>query len=427
MKRFALATLFALIAVLSAVRVEAQTSIGNFSQVRLDGACKVDSGSGAPEGAVTGNVCDIYLRTNGGSGTTFCIKESGSGNTGWACVGTIPAASIAASKLVGTDIATVGTVTSGTWSATTIAVNKGGTGITSGTSGGVLAFTASGTIASSGALTVNLPVIGGGAGAAPGVGTRTGNTTQFATWTGVTTSGNCVQLDASGNLIASGDVCGGAGGGAPTSAQYVTLATNGTLSDERVLTAGQGITITDAGAGSTITVASTGWAQIGSPVVTSGSQATVDFTSIPATYSHLKVVWTAKDTTAGNSTSSVRLKVNNDGTSGNYTVTQRSIGSNGANVSTTDAAAATGGTVGNITNAGTTSQVGSGELIIHNYSGTTWFKTVNSQWSSWSITNNGQVGLSTFSWLSTAAINRLTFAAGTAFTDGSIFTLYGIK
>jgi hypothetical protein len=49
---------------------------------------------------------------------------------------------------------------------------------------------------------------------------------------------------------------GGGGGGAPTDAQYVTLATDGDLSDERVLTAGDRITLTDGGAGSTITVAS---------------------------------------------------------------------------------------------------------------------------------------------------------------------------
>lgn len=56
---------------------------------------------------------------------------------------------------------------------------------------------------------------------------------------------------------------GGAGGNvtvactlsaAPTDAQYVTLSTNGTLTGERVLTAGTGIEITDAGAGSTVTV-----------------------------------------------------------------------------------------------------------------------------------------------------------------------------
>ena len=46
----------------------------------------------------------------------------------------------------------------------------------------------------------------------------------------------------------------GGGSGAPTSAQYVVLSADGTLTDERVLTAGTGITITDAGAGSTVTV-----------------------------------------------------------------------------------------------------------------------------------------------------------------------------
>jgi len=46
-------------------------------------------------------------------------------------------------------------------------VASGGTGLTAGTSGGVLAYTASGTLASSGALTQYGVVIGGGAGAAP--------------------------------------------------------------------------------------------------------------------------------------------------------------------------------------------------------------------------------------------------------------------
>lgn len=48
-----------------------------------------------------------------------------------------------------------------------VGVANGGTGLSSGTSGGVLAFTASGTIASSSALAANAIVVGGGAGAAP--------------------------------------------------------------------------------------------------------------------------------------------------------------------------------------------------------------------------------------------------------------------
>lgn len=40
-------------------------------------------GSGSPEGVVTAPVGSIYLRTDGGAGTTFYVKESGTGNTGW--------------------------------------------------------------------------------------------------------------------------------------------------------------------------------------------------------------------------------------------------------------------------------------------------------------------------------------------------------
>ena len=45
---------------------------------------------------------------------------------------------------------------------------------------------------------------------------------------------------------------------APNDAQYVALAANGTLTNERVLTAGSGISLTDAGAGGAITIASSG-------------------------------------------------------------------------------------------------------------------------------------------------------------------------
>jgi hypothetical protein len=49
----------------------------------------------------------------------------------------------------------------------TLPVVRGGTGLSSGTSGGILAYTAAGTLASSAALAANNVVVGGGAGAAP--------------------------------------------------------------------------------------------------------------------------------------------------------------------------------------------------------------------------------------------------------------------
>ena len=47
---------------------------------------------------------------------------------------------------------------------------------------------------------------------------------------------------------------GGGGGGAPTDAEYVVMSLNGTLTDERVLTAGTGITLVDGGAGGAATI-----------------------------------------------------------------------------------------------------------------------------------------------------------------------------
>ncbi|MEM9527100.1 MAG: GDSL-type esterase/lipase family protein [Bacteroidota bacterium] len=43
----------------------------------------VRSGTGSPEGAVSAPVGTMYLRSDGGAGTTLYVKESGTGNTGW--------------------------------------------------------------------------------------------------------------------------------------------------------------------------------------------------------------------------------------------------------------------------------------------------------------------------------------------------------
>lgn len=41
-------------------------------------------GAGSPEGVLAAPVGSTYRRTDGGAGTTFYVKESGTGNTGWA-------------------------------------------------------------------------------------------------------------------------------------------------------------------------------------------------------------------------------------------------------------------------------------------------------------------------------------------------------
>lgn len=43
----------------------------------------VYAGSGSPENAIAASIGSIYLRTDGGTGSTFYVKESGTEKTGW--------------------------------------------------------------------------------------------------------------------------------------------------------------------------------------------------------------------------------------------------------------------------------------------------------------------------------------------------------
>jgi hypothetical protein len=79
----------------------------------------------------------------------------------------------------------------------TLPVANGGTGLTAGTSGGILAYTASGTLASSGALTQYGVVLGGGAGAVP-TSTAVGTATQVLTSNGAGVAPTFQSLPASG-------------------------------------------------------------------------------------------------------------------------------------------------------------------------------------------------------------------------------------
>ncbi|OBQ38759.1 MAG: hypothetical protein AN484_23950 [Aphanizomenon flos-aquae WA102] len=52
--------------------------------VQLPGGITWTSGSGSPEGVVTAPVGSLYSRSDGGLLSSLYVKESGSGNTGWA-------------------------------------------------------------------------------------------------------------------------------------------------------------------------------------------------------------------------------------------------------------------------------------------------------------------------------------------------------
>jgi hypothetical protein len=92
---------------LLAVPVAAQTVSGDRFKLNT-GPCMMRSGANAPESAVTGNVCDVFMRTDSTGGIYY--KSSGTGtNTGW--VG--PLIAVPGS----TGITTLGTITTGVWNA----------------------------------------------------------------------------------------------------------------------------------------------------------------------------------------------------------------------------------------------------------------------------------------------------------------------
>jgi len=133
-----------------------------------------------PDGT-TGVARSIYIQLNGTGGgsvavpttktkmyfvfnnTSSAITFKVTGQTGVS----IPAAAKMALVSNGTDIIVAQNYFSALTLGAALPVASGGTGLTAGTSGGVLAYTASGTLASSAALTQYGVVIGGGAGAAP--------------------------------------------------------------------------------------------------------------------------------------------------------------------------------------------------------------------------------------------------------------------
>ena len=96
-------------------------------------------------------------------------------------------------------------------------------------SGGIPYFSSPTVLSSSGALTANVPILGG---SPPTSGTVSGNTTKFATVNATTfATGQCVQVDASLNLTTTGSACGAGGGGLPLVGTGLTYTTNTPLLD----------------------------------------------------------------------------------------------------------------------------------------------------------------------------------------------------
>lgn len=74
------------------IGLRSQATIGQFTRLILGGVAgagtvDIRTGTGSPESVVTGDKGDVFIRTDGGVSTTFYIKETTSSTTGWAAVG----------------------------------------------------------------------------------------------------------------------------------------------------------------------------------------------------------------------------------------------------------------------------------------------------------------------------------------------------
>lgn len=164
-------------------------------------------------------------------------------------------------------------------------------------------------------------------------------------------------------------------------------------------------------------------------VVTAGSQTTAAFSSIPGGYSALRITYQSRDTAAGTGTTTVFVKMNGDAVAANYDTEQAIVGS-GATAAAGFAAPSVNGTgvYTHPNNGATAGYTGIGEVLIPNYTGNVFFKQfVTTNYEVNNTTPVRQILLCGATWKSTVAINAITFTAGTAFVDGSTFTLYGIR
>jgi hypothetical protein len=165
-------------------------------------------------------------------------------------------------------------------------------------------------------------------------------------------------------------------------------------------------------------------------VVCAGSQATVDFSSIPAGFTNLMVVWQARSTSAAVGDNKMKLQINGDTTVAHYQAGQFGSHASTTNTAGTTAATAAGADIGDVPGTNSIAVAsGTGSLLIPGYSGTTFVKQVMSDCVEFYINNTTGLPrvVRAFQWSVTSAINELTFslAAGN-FLDGSTFTVYGM-
>lgn len=159
---------------------------------------------------------------------------------------------------------------------------------------------------------------------------------------------------------------------------------------------------------------------IQSVTVGSGGSASIDFTSIPATYTDLKLVWSTRTTNAATS-NAMYMTFNTLSTNFSF---RRLRGTGSAADSYSEASSTLyNAAVGASASA---SIFSNGELYIPNYAGST-YKSFSADFVAEDNATAGVEACFGGLWSSTAAINAISFTTDSNFAQYSSMSLYGIK
>jgi hypothetical protein len=177
-------------------------------------------------------------------------------------------------------------------------------------------------------------------------------------------------------------------------------------------------------ASSRLSAAPTSYESIATVTVGGGGSATVSFTSIPATYTHLQVRAIVKNT--GNNSESILFRFNSD-TAANYSF-HRLFGDGSSASAYGEANTTFAGQASSANTQTPQNNMYSGLIYdVLDYANTNKFKTARGL-SGKDFNGEGNIFLFSGNWRNTAAITSLTIVpAADSFEQYSSFALYGIK